>query len=61
MVKDDGDDARERGRKFWSARAGRELTTEDAREIEHNLTGFFAAMLRWEATNDDVETAEGEA
>jgi hypothetical protein len=33
----------------FEPRAGRRLSREDAREIQHNLTGFFRVLLEWDA------------
>lgn len=33
---------------LWQARAARPLSREDAREIVHNLTGFFRVLQEWE-------------
>lgn len=35
-------------RAFWSRRAGRVLTSEDARESDANLAGFFRVLREWE-------------
>ena len=32
---------------FWSRRAGRQLSSEDEREIAANLTGFFRVLAAW--------------
>ncbi|MEI9899249.1 MAG: hypothetical protein WDN31_02930 [Hyphomicrobium sp.] len=34
-------------RTFWQPYAGRELTREDAREMAHNLLGYFAVLREW--------------
>jgi len=34
-------------RAFWSRKYDRELTTEDAREISRNISGFFSVLSRW--------------
>lgn len=31
----------------WQPRSPRRLSKEDAREITHNLTGFFAILAEW--------------
>ena len=47
-----------RTREVWQPRLGRELTDEDARQIMHNVTGFFGVLAEWaraecrEAAND---------
>ena len=33
---------------FWQPRTKRRLTSEDAREINQNLTGFFNILLEWD-------------
>ena len=59
-----------RTRQIWQPRLGRDLTDEDARQIMHNVTGFFGVLAEWSqadqltAANDDVAPAkpnEGEA
>jgi hypothetical protein len=34
-------------REFWQARTGRPLSREDAREMAHNLLGFFRVLREW--------------
>jgi hypothetical protein len=34
-------------RTFWQPYADRELTREDAREMAHNLLGFFTVLREW--------------
>lgn len=41
-------DVNARGRQLWSRRAGRELSVDDVREINHNLTGFFRLLAEWD-------------
>ena len=36
-----------RTRQVWQPRLGRDLTDEDARQILHNVTGFFAVLAEW--------------
>ncbi len=38
----------ERTRAFWQSRYARELTREDARQMAHNLVGFFRLLREWE-------------
>lgn len=34
-------------RQFWQPYADRELTREDAREMAHNLIGYFTVLREW--------------
>ncbi len=34
-------------RQVWQPRLGRDLTDEDARQILHNVTGFFGVLAEW--------------
>ena len=34
-------------RQIWQPRFGRDLTDEDARQIMHNVTGFFGVLTEW--------------
>jgi hypothetical protein len=34
-------------REVWQPRLGRDLTDEDARQIKHNVTGFFDVLAEW--------------
>ena len=49
-----------RSRQVWQPRIGRDLTDEDARQIIHNVTGFFGVLAEWSraerlaAANDDA-------
>jgi hypothetical protein len=36
-----------RTRQVWQPRLGRDLTDEDARQITHNVTGFFGILAEW--------------
>jgi hypothetical protein len=37
----------DRTRKVWQPLLGRDLTNEDARQINENVTGFFAVLAEW--------------
>jgi hypothetical protein len=37
----------DRTRQVWQSRLGRDLTDEDARQIMHNVTGFFGVLAGW--------------
>jgi hypothetical protein len=37
----------DRTRQVWQPRLGRDLTDEDARQITHNITGFFGILAEW--------------
>jgi hypothetical protein len=59
-----------RTRQIWQPRIGRDLTDEDARQIMHNVTGFFGFLAEWSraerfaAANDAAAPAkrnDGEA
>lgn len=56
------DALRNETRRLWSARTGREVSDDDAREIERNIVGFFQTLLAWERSasaspksDDDVD------
>jgi hypothetical protein len=36
-----------RTRQVWQPRPGRDLTDENARQIMHNVTGFFGLLAAW--------------
>ena len=36
-----------RTRQIWQPRTGCDLTDEDARQIMHNVTGFFGVLAEW--------------
>ena len=36
-----------RSRQVWQPRIGRDLTDEDARQIIHNVIGFFGVLAEW--------------
>ena len=59
-----------RSRQVWQPRIGRDLTDEDARQIIHNVIGFFGVLAEWSraerlaAANDAAAPAkpnDGEA
>ena len=43
----------DQGRVIFQSRTSRELTREDIREIDRNLTGLFRLLLRWRL--DEIE------
>ena len=48
-------------RALWQARASRPLTSEDARQIAENVTGFVQILLQWDAAErsaPDVSRAD---
>jgi hypothetical protein len=53
-----------RTRQIWQPRLGRDLTDEDARQITHNVTGFFGVLAEWSraerlaAANDVAASAK---
>ena len=53
-----------RTRQVWQPRIRRDLTDEDARQIMHNVTGFFGVLAEWSRTerlsadNDAAATAK---
>jgi hypothetical protein len=56
-----------RTRQIWQPRIGRNLTDEDARQINENITGFFGVLAEWARTekmatapNDNASPKEGE-
>ena len=56
-----------RTRQIWQPRFGRDLTGEDARQIMHNVTGFFGVLTEWvraekvaAAAADNASPKEGE-
>ena len=36
-----------RTRQVWQPRIGRDITNEHARQIMHNITGFFGVLAEW--------------
>jgi hypothetical protein len=34
-------------RQVWKPRLGRDLSSEDVRQISENVTGFFALLAKW--------------
>lgn len=38
---------------FWTRRAGRPVTHEDARVISENLTGLFSLLREWQVKADE--------
>jgi hypothetical protein len=48
----------QRTRQFWHSRLGRDVSSETARQIAENVTGFFAVLSEWShaerrASNDN--------
>ena len=55
-----------RTRQVWQPRIGRDLADHDARQIMHNVTGFFGVLAEWAraekmaaAANDNASPKEG--
>jgi hypothetical protein len=48
----------DRTRQVWQPRLGRALTDEDARQITHNVTGFFAVLAEWSRVETRVPANE---
>ncbi|PAP91797.1 hypothetical protein [Mesorhizobium wenxiniae] len=55
-----------RTRQLWQSRIARDLTDEDARQIMHDVTGFFDVLAEWSraerlaAANDAVAPAKND-
>lgn len=47
------DDFLHNTRTFWQSRTDRQLTTEDARQIAENVTGFLQTLIRWHRDDRD--------
>jgi hypothetical protein len=47
------DDFLSKTRTFWQSRTDRQLTTEDARQIAENVTGFLQTLTRWQRDDRD--------
>jgi hypothetical protein len=41
------DDLIRRTRQVWQPRLGRDLSSEDARQIAANVSGFFSVLAEW--------------
>jgi chemotaxis regulatin CheY-phosphate phosphatase CheZ len=41
------DDLTRRTRQVWQPRLGRDLSSENARQIAANVSGFFAVLAEW--------------
>ncbi len=37
----------EQARRLWRSRLGGDVSSEDARQIAENVTGFFAVLAEW--------------
>ena len=51
---------------MWQPRIGRDLTDQGARQIMHNVAGFFGVLAEWAraekiaaAANDNASSKEG--
>jgi hypothetical protein len=48
-------------REVWKSRLGREVTSDEAKEIVANVTGFFSVLAEWsraEASDQTEHSAE---
>jgi hypothetical protein len=53
----------EKTRRLWRSHIGRDVSSEDARQIAENVTGFFAILAEWShaerrAANDNEAPAK---
>jgi len=48
-------DSLKKTQEFWSKRSGREISLEDAREIESNLFEFINILLEWDQQDKKVQ------
>ncbi len=46
---------------FWQAKASRQVSCEDARQIVENVTGFFDLLLKWEDQENSTISPDGNA
>lgn len=53
------DDLVEDARRIFQKRADRNLTSEDARQMLENLTGFFSVLHEWDRERVRHETGKG--
>jgi hypothetical protein len=53
------DDFLNKTRGFWQSRTDRQLTTEDARQIVENVSGFLQTVIRWHLDEGDEPGAAG--
>src|SRR4051812_36565872 len=44
---------------FWQSRTDRQLTTEDARQMGENVSGFLQTLIRWHRVDHDERGAAG--
>ena len=49
----------EESRVFWSKRYGKELSRQDAKEIIHNLSGFFNLLDEWDRESRETKAKSG--
>ena len=54
------DDLIEDTLRVFQPRTERRLTREDAREIAHNLTGFFKVLVEWDRRERERAAASGD-
>lgn len=53
------DDFLHKTRTFWQSRTDRQLTTEDARQMAENVSGFLQTLIRWHRNDHDERGAAG--
>lgn len=53
------DELVEDARRVFQSRTDRTLTSEDARQILENLTGFFSILHEWDRTSAVCQVREG--
>ena len=53
-------DLRQRTRKVWQPRIGRDLSSEDARQIVENVSGFFAVLADWSRLEGTIPANDNE-
>ena len=53
-------DLRQRTRQVWQPRIGRDLSSEDARQIVENVSGFFAVLADWSRFEGTIPANDNE-
>ena len=53
----------ERTREVWQPRIGRDLSRDEAKQIAHNVAGFFSILVEWSRAEPPVSANDntGEA
>lgn len=59
MSKEKKEDFLKQSQQFWSEQYGKEISIEETKEINRNLSGFFELLMKWSEEESDCNPSAG--